>query len=134
MVDTADLKSAGGNSVPVRVRSAAPKKEHPEGMFLFCIQSGRTRTIKNVGVRGTPTCRRSRRRQHLDFLDPVSGTKKGIPQRGIPFLRPKQVEKRRTSPKLPRHCEERSDVAISWWYPPGSNAVPGDCHGLTASQ
>ena len=31
------------------------------------------------------------------------------------------------------HCEERSDVAISWYYPPKHTAVlkivPGDCHG-----
>ena len=47
MVDTADLKSAGGDSVPVRVRSAAPEKEHPSGVFLFCIHRCRTRTIQS---------------------------------------------------------------------------------------
>ena len=36
------------------------------------------------------------------------------------------------SSELPCHCEERSDVAISWYYPPKRTAefkiVPGDCH------
>ena len=33
-VDAADLKSVGGNSVPVRFRPSAPLKKHPAGCFL----------------------------------------------------------------------------------------------------
>ena len=39
MVDTGDLKSPGGNSVTVRVRSPAPKKKAPcKGAFFFGIR------------------------------------------------------------------------------------------------
>ncbi len=41
---------------------------------------------------------------------------------------------RRTSLKSPRHCEERSDVAISRYRVTNSQAVAEDSHGLTPSE
>ena len=35
MVDTRDLKSLAGNSIPVRVRSPAPGKNNPNQIFLI---------------------------------------------------------------------------------------------------
>ena len=39
MVDTGDLKSPGSNTVPVRVRSPAPKRADPFGSALFVCPS-----------------------------------------------------------------------------------------------
>ena len=55
-------------SVQVRVLLPAPKQRHPEGCLLFLISIRRTRTHLNGTVRWTVACRRSRRRQHHNFL------------------------------------------------------------------
>ena len=49
--------------------SSAKKKTTPFGVvFLFALGRG-IRTIKNATVRWTVACRRSRRRQHLDYIE-----------------------------------------------------------------
>ena len=69
MADTADLKSAGGNSVPVRVRSAAPAKGYPIRGIPLLHSELPDSNDPNADVRGTSACRRSRRRQHPDSLE-----------------------------------------------------------------
>ena len=59
-----DSKSTAGDSVPVRVRSPAPKKRTPTRGSLFWYPGGRTRTYPNATVRWTAATRRFRRVLH----------------------------------------------------------------------
>ena len=63
MVDVVDSKSTAGDSVPVRVRSPAPKKRAPRGLS-FLVSGRRTRTHQNATVQWTVATRRFRRVLH----------------------------------------------------------------------
>ena len=63
MVDVVDSKSTAGDSVPVRVRSPAPKKRAPRGLS-FLVSGRRTRTHQNATVRWAVATRRFRRVLH----------------------------------------------------------------------
>ena len=53
LVDVVDSKSTAGDSVPVRVRPPAPKKQIPHsGCLLFCYAVGLEPMVRVRGARG----------------------------------------------------------------------------------
>ena len=94
MVDTGDLKSPGSNTVPVRVRSPAPKKQAPFGRLLFCIP-GRARTGGSwVSFQGSKPCAASLAKakpypKRSGGVSPVPGTKSECAHAAAPPFQPR---------------------------------------------
>ena len=78
-------KSTAGDSVPVRVRSPAPKRSIPNRGASFWYRR-RTRTYLNAAVRWTVARSRLDGNDTLIHSSPVTGAKKQIPKSGICFL------------------------------------------------
>ena len=92
MVDTADLKSAGGNSVPVRVRSAAPEKGYPVKGIPF-LHSGQN--LKNR-IRGIDLG--SKFLMHINIS---RGGNRTVSQPGLNIFQADTVGKKQTGTAMP---------------------------------